>query len=372
MRMGILAAFAGRNAGGPETYEVELLRALAALDRDTDYHVLCLSRRAPSVFGVQQENIRYHVMWPSFRPLSLLTTVPATLLSRRVNLVHATFMPPPISFQSYVFTMVCDSMFERPQFYPPAVRWRLQALTRLALRRAKLVLCISDSIRTNVMQRFGVPGERLAVVHLGVSPRFRPLPEDEKREFLRRRYNIHHPYLLFSGRWEPRKNLLRILEAFAAFKRESPSEVKLVLTGLRTWIAREADEIIARHGLQRDVIDLGKSPVDELPMLYGGAQALVFPSLWEGFGLPIVEAMACGTPVITSGISSMPEIAGPAALLVDPLSTTDIATAMHTIVSDDSLRATLSSRGLERARLFTWERTARQTLAAYRQIASVN
>jgi len=372
MRIGILAAFAGRNAGGPETYEVELLRALAAVDQCNEYHVLCLSDKAPSAFGVRQQNVAYKVMWPPFRPVSLLTSVPAAMIRRGLDLVHATFMPPPISPTRYIFTMVCDSMFQHPEFYPAAIRWRLQGLTRLALRRAALTICISQSIRDNIRERFKVPEERLAVVHLGASPKFRPIPRPENLEFLDRTYGIRFPYFLFSGRWEPRKNLLRILQAFAQFKGRFPSEVKLVLTGLRTWWAPQADALISRLGIEGEVVDLGKSPVDELPFLYSGALALVFPSLWEGFGLPVVEAMACGTPVITSNVSSMPEVAGRAALLVDPYSISEITEAMCRIASDSSKRQELAAEGLKRATTFTWDRTARQTLDAYERIGAPN
>jgi glycosyltransferase involved in cell wall biosynthesis len=144
------------------------------------------------------------------------------------------------------------------------------------------------------------------------------------------------------------------------------------MTGSRTWAAREADAIIAREKLRQEIIDVGKSPFEELPMLYSGADALIYPSLWEGFGMPIVEAMASGAPVITSNLSSMPEVAGGAALLVDPYSTTEIAEAMSRIVGDAGLRASLRDKGLERAKFFTWERTARRTLAAYRQMTAMN
>jgi glycosyltransferase involved in cell wall biosynthesis len=261
-------------------------------------------------------------------------------------------------------------MFEHPEFYPALIRLRLLALMGLAVRKAKLIICISQHIENVVRERFALPPERTAVVPLAANSSFRPMPEDECQTFVRERYSIGFPYFLFSGRWEQRKNIVRILEAFHRFKNEFPSEIKLVLTGERTWAAKDAEETIRRNKMDNEIMDLGKSLVAELPYLYAGARALIYPSLWEGFGLPLVEAMGAGTPVITSNNSSMAEIGRGAALLVDPLSIDDIASAMHRIATDSRLHADLRTRGLNRAKLFSWENTAKQTLAVYERMNS--
>jgi glycosyltransferase involved in cell wall biosynthesis len=285
----------------------------------------------------------------------------------RADVWHATYVPPTIRTRDYVYTLVCSSMIERPELYPPAVRVRLVALTRLAIRQARTIICISEHIRQVVQERFRVPDDRLAVTYLGVSDDFQPLDPEASRAFVRERYGVDRPYFLFSGRWEPRKNIMRIIEAFHRFKRETGSPAQLVFTGERTWAADEADRLIAGYGLSDDVVILGKSPVEELPQLYSGAEALVYPSLWEGFGLPIVEGMAAGLPVITSNNSSMAEVGGDAVELVDPLRVEDIAEAMAAIAGDPAHRETLRERGLARARIFDWRRTAEQTLAVYRE-----
>jgi glycosyltransferase involved in cell wall biosynthesis len=364
MRIGLFLANAGRNAGGPETYEIELLRNLVALNGHHEYHVLCFSEAARRKLGVERDNVHYHVLWPPLRPLSMLTALPWNLWRLRPDVVHATFVPPPVSPSEYLFTLVCMSPFLHPEHYPPAIRWRLQKLLTRGVRRARRILCVSENVRDLAREYFALPDDRLAVVHMGASQSFRPLDPRECRPHLQR-LGVEGRYFLYSGRWERRKNLLGILEAFALFRNETRSDVQLALTGQRTWLAREANERIDRLGIRGAVLDLGKTPFEELPYLYASAQALVFASLWEGFGMPIVEAMAAGTPVITSNLSSMPEVAGDAALLVNPHSPQDIAEAMHRISADSRLRSTLRSRGLERARLFTWERTAQGTLAAY-------
>jgi glycosyltransferase involved in cell wall biosynthesis len=369
MKIALFLANAGRHSGGPEVYETELVRALAAIDKVNEYHVHCLDGRGPALVGVVQDNVTFHRLRPAIRPLSMLTSLPLQLWRGRADVLHATFMPPPFSPVDYLYTLVCFSMYRHPEFYPPSIRLRVRALVERGIRAAKFLLCVSDNVRGLFQERFGIPSDRMAVTYMAASSRFRPLPEPEVRSYLEQ-YGIRDPYLLFSGRWEKRKNILGILEAFAAFKREARSPHKLVLTGKRGWDSGEVLEAVARLSLGSDFIDLGPTPVDELPYLYCGAEALVYASLWEGFGMPIVEAMSCGTPVITSNISSMPEVAGGAALLVDPYRSDEIAGAMQRLCSNSAVRQSYRERGLERSREFSWERTARKSLESYRAVAA--
>jgi glycosyltransferase involved in cell wall biosynthesis len=278
-------------------------------------------------------------------------------------------MAPPLASSRQLMTLVCMSMFECPELYPALIRWRLQALTTMGIRSSKLILCVSEMVKQRAIERFKVAEERLSVVPLGVHPRFRSHSNEEVHEYLSSQ-RFSGPYFLFCGRWEKRKNLLGIIEAFAAFKQETKLPHKLVLTGKRTWIAPQAEALIERLGLQSEVIDHGKTPIHELPLLYAGATALVYASFYESFGMPIIEAMACGTPVITSNKTAMPEVAGGAALLVDPYNCESIASAMHKIACDPYVASTLREAGVRRSRLFTWEATAQATLDAYHRVAS--
>ena len=366
--IGIFVGSAGSNSGGPERYETELLRAMLAEDMNSDFEIFCLFHGGPAKIGVIAPNVRYRAIWPAVRPVSMLTTLPVALWRSRPAVLHATFIPPPITPCSYAFTLVCSSMFEHPHFYPPAIRLRLQVLMGLAVRKAKLILCVSRHVQDVIRERFRVSEDRSVVVPLAASSAFRPMPKAECATFVRERYGIAEPYFLFSGRWERRKNIASILEAFHRFKQETRAPHKLVLTGERTWAATEAAEVIRRNRMQDEIVDVGRSLVDELPMLYAGAEALVYCSLWEGFGMVIVEAMSTGTPVITSNSSSMPEIVGDAGLLVNPRSVDEIADAMHRVASNESLRQQMRERGLLRAHDFSWQSTARQTLAAYERI----
>jgi len=367
LRLGIFVVMAGRQAGGPETYEVSLVRSLAALDRRNEYHVFCLSRAAVDAFHLTQENLRFHVLRPAIRWISIPSGLPLGVLGNRIDLLHATFVPPPVSPTDYVFTMHCLSSVVHPEFYRPTIRWRLNQLIGRGLKKAKLVLCVSKDSRDQVAERFKVPEERLAVVHNGVSDRFRPVPRAEAQELVGRIYGVPGPYLLYVGRLEPRKNIGRLLAAFHRFRLHSKTDLKLVLAGRRTEMSCGLDETIERLNLKDSLVELGYVDEEHLPALYSAAELFLFPTLWEGFGIPVLEAMACGTPVVTSNRSSLPEVAGDAAVLADPYSVEELADCIDRVCGDSALRAELRRKGLERAKLFSWQRTAQETLAAYQR-----
>jgi len=196
--------------------------------------------------------------------------------------------------------------------------------------------------------------------------RYRPMSLESVDPALKR-YVIERPYILYVGSLEKRKNLPRLLEAYA-YLRETLPGWKLVIVGGRKWKSDPIYKAVQRLGLEPHVIFTGFVAEEDLPALYNGADLFVFPSLYEGFGLPVLEAMACGTPVVTSNTSSLPEVAGEAALLVAPTDVKAIAAAMQRVLSEPDLAAELRRRGLERASQFSWERTARETLAVYERV----
>ncbi len=361
---------AGRQAGGPETYEVELIRALATIDRQNEYVVYCTTPAAIPAIGVRQDNVRYHVLGPGPRPLSIAAGLPARLFRDGIDFFHSTFTPPPFFSTPLVFTMHCFSNFAHPEYYPRLVAWRLNGLMRIGLRRAASVLCVSESVRDAVRQAFDVPAERLVVSYNGVGRQFVQTRPETAREIVRTRFGIDHPYVLFVGKLQARKNVVRLIRAFDAYRRDTNSDAKLVLAGRRTATSEGIDETIEELGLRDHVVEAGYFTPADLPALYSAARMMVFPSLWEGFGIPVVEAMACGTPVVTSTVTSLPEVAGGAALLVDPESVASISDAMIRLDASPDLRASLVARGLERARAFTWQNCAAQTLSAYARVGA--
>jgi glycosyltransferase involved in cell wall biosynthesis len=368
MRIGLFVLMAGREAGGPETYEVELIRALASIDQQNEYVVYCTTPRAISAIGVMQDNVRYRLLHPVSRAMSVAVQLPVLLVRDAVDVFHATFTPPPVFTKPLAFTMHCFSNFAHPEFYPRLVAWRLNGLMRIALRRAACVLCVSQSVRTAIVDAFAVSEARTAVAYNGVGSHFVPTEPERARAVVAARFGMDFPYLLFVGKLQARKNVVRLIRAYAAYRQETRSDAKLLLAGKRTATAEGIDDVIAELGLREDVIEAGYFQPADLPVLYSAARMFVFPSLWEGFGIPVVEAMACGTPVVTSNVTSLPEIAGDAAVLVNPESVESITDGMVR-AEVPSLRQQLIASGLKRSQAFTWPNCARATLDAYARLA---
>lgn len=240
-------------------------------------------------------------------------------------------------------------------------------------RVAKAAWVIADSAATkgDLQRLLGIPGSRISVIPLGVEDRFHPAQDPGHLASVRATYRLPADYVLFVGTLEPRKNLPALLRAFARLRgRGATAGCHLVLVGGWGWQVREIREALARHGGHGDVHVLGFVADEDLPALYAGAKLFVFPSTYEGFGLPVLEAMACGVPVVTSTRSSLPEVGGDAARLIDPDDVDGLAEAMGTILDGEALRRDMAEAGLRRARLFSWEAAARETLKVYQMVGA--
>ncbi|MGQ9584455.1 MAG: glycosyltransferase family 4 protein [Anaerolineae bacterium] len=261
-----------------------------------------------------------------------------------------------------------------PEAHPPLARAYLDWSTRFNCRVATRILALSETTRTDLARHYGVPKDKVEVVYPGVREGMRPDLAPAQVEAALHRHGVQQPYYLYVGTLQPRKNLIRLLGAFAEASRvwDGPArqEPRLVLAGKEGGERKALRREVRRLGLEGRVRFLGYVPDEDLPSLYRGALAFVFPSLYEGFGLPIVEAMACGTPVVCSATSACGEVAGDAGLLVDPLDVDAIAQALVRVGSDRTLRESLTLLGLERARAFSWERAARQVLAVLDALAT--
>jgi glycosyltransferase involved in cell wall biosynthesis len=223
--------------------------------------------------------------------------------------------------------------------------------------------------KCDLIERYGTEPDKITVVYPGYDEAtFQPVRDEEVIEAVKARYGIAGDYILFVGTLQPRKNLIRLVKAFADCR--SPiADCRLVIAGKKGWLYQEIFRRVEELGLEKKVVFTGYVPEGDLPALLSGAHLFVFPSLYEGFGLPVLEAMACGTPVVCSNASSLPEVAGDAALMVDPLDVEGLATAMERVLSDEELRAELTERGFKQARKFSWERCARETLAVLERAA---
>jgi glycosyltransferase involved in cell wall biosynthesis len=349
-------------------YAESLTRALVAADPHRYALFYNRERGIEPLEGLEQ--LPTHTVALGYKPwrmlvwMGQLARVPFNRLVPDATLFHATeHLLMPLRGVPSVLT-VHDLIFRHlPEHHKTLNRWYLNWTMPLYCRRADRIIAISHATQRDLIAAYDVPPEKITVIHEAADPRFRPQPP-EAVEAVRTRYGLPERYLLSVGTIEPRKNLTRLLEAFEALHAEGLTDA-LVVVGGRGWLYDDFFARLERSPAREAVLFPGYVPDADLPPIYAGAQALAFPSLYEGFGLPVLEAMACGAPVACSNTSSLPEVAGDAALLFDPHDVTAITQALHRLLSDDTLHADLQQRGLDRAATFSWDRVAAETEAVY-------
>ncbi len=291
-------------------------------------------------------------------------------LAPGVDIFHATDnLLPYFARVRTVFTLH-DLVFRfHPATHKPLNRWFLTLGMPFFLRRADAIIAVSEWTRRDAVRLYGIPEDKISVIYEGVDPRFRRQVA-EQIAATRRCYGLPERYILYVGTIEPRKNLIALLEAYALLRSQHAvaDSCRLVFVGKKGWLYEPFFRRLRELALTDQVIITGFVPDDDLPALYAGADVFVFPSIYEGFGLPVLEAMACGTPVVCSNASSLPEVAGEAALMVDAGDVAGLASAIRRVIEDHDLRASLSARGVVQAQRFTWEETARRTLTVYEKV----
>ena len=381
MRIGLDGGPLYRPETGIGRYTLELVRALAAHAHDVELRVFAnlaaVRTEIPDLGqGVRVVNPRIpdRILKAAWR---LVGYPPVEAFLGEVDVFHASdWIHPPLRRARMVCTVHDLGPLEHPEWYAPEVTRHFEALHRSVVQRADRVVAVSGATREAFVRLLGADAERVHVVHSGISADFAPVAEGAARE-IAARYAVRRPYVLYVGSRERRKNLLGLLHAFARVAERRP-EPSLVLVGARphveardvqgaqSWSGTEIEDAVASLGMADKVRILGMVPRAHLPALYSAASLFAFPTLYEGFGFPGLEAMACGAPVVASNRSAVPEVLGDAALLADPEDADAFGGAMLRVLEDDALAAELRSKGAARARTFTWERAARETLEVYR------
>jgi len=356
-----------------------LLRGLQTVDAENEYTVFLGTRQVPAGFFAAPN---FHpalsplpTAWPPARILWEQAVQPVELARRRSHLLHALAYVLPLAWRGPSVVTVYDLSFWRtPERFPAAQRLYLRTLTRRSVRRAARVIAISQSTKRDLVELLGAPAERVRVVPLAIEDEFRPVTDTTAVADLRRRRGLPEHMILYVGTLEPRKNLVTLLEAYARWGAGSPGSPlpPLVLAGGKGWGYEAIFAAVERLGLGQAVLFPGFVPHGELPLWYSAADVFVYPSLYEGFGLPVLEALACGTPVITSNVSSLPEVAGEAGLLVDPADANALAEALRRVWGDADLRQAMRTRGLAQAARFSLAALGRQTRNVYQEAVDAN
>jgi glycosyltransferase involved in cell wall biosynthesis len=369
MRIGVDARLYYYQPAGIGLYTSRLLDALASIEGQNgqnDYVVL-QSRKDRSSLATGSLFHRRSLWTPPHHRWEQVT-LPLELAPLGLDLLHSPDFIPPFRWRGRSVITVMDLAFLRfPQLLTDESRRYYGQIGR-AVTRADAILAISQSTKNDLMDLLNAPAGKITVTHLAADPDCRPVTDPAPLQAMRRTYGLPARYLLFVGTLEPRKDLPTLLRAFASLG-SAGQDLCLAVAGRPGWLYEQVYELAASLRLGDRVRFLGGVPAADLPALYSGARLFVLPSLYEGFGMPLLEAMACGAPVVCANTSSLPEIAGDAALLFPPGDEAALAQAITTLLLDDGLRRRLSERGLARAARFSWEATARQTLAVYASLA---
>ena len=371
MHIAIDAHSVGAQLAGNETYATNLIEALAGIDQTNEYTLFVTRRAAIDRFANRWPNFKVKQTFPHTPLVRIPLTLSAALRRRRVDVLHVQYTASPFAPCPVVAT-IHDLSFEHlPETFNRRSRAQLHLTVRHTARRAKQILTLSEFSRDDIIKTYDIDPARVFVTPAAAPPDFAPVTDSTELQRIRTTYGIGREYILSLGSIQPRKNLVRLIGAYSSLRRLHPDLKlpQLVLAGKRGWLEKEIFRAAGENELSRDILFTGYVPDKDLPGLYSGSLCFAYPSYFEGFGLPVVEAMQCGAPVIAGNRTSLPEVVGNAGVLVDPFSEAEIAQALARMIGDSGYRDELRGKGIERARVFNWQTTARLTLQAYERAA---
>jgi glycosyltransferase involved in cell wall biosynthesis len=367
MRLGIDARLVYYRQAGTSRYCLQLMRALAGIDKE-DQFVVFQSRRDPRQLVAQSNFQRWPLWTPSHHRLEQYL-LSLELRFVPLDVLHSPDFIPPFRRRCRSIITIHDLAFLLyPQFLTKGSA-RYYGQIDQAVRHTDHIIAVSESTRRDIVRLLGVPEQMITVIHEAPRRFFHELPDVDVKARLQKRFGLERDFLLFVGTIEPRKNVPTLLSAFQQVLDHYHAGVDLVLAGAPGWLTDEAYGLVGRLGLGERVHFLGRVSDEELVWLYNAARLLVLPSFYEGFGLPPLEAMACGVPVIVSNVSSLPEVVGDAGLLFDPTNVDELTVAIWRLLSDEPLRREMIEKGFRRVTCFSWERAATETLELYRRVA---
>jgi glycosyltransferase involved in cell wall biosynthesis len=374
MKIAIDVSFAIGESAGVGSYTRGLLEGLAAIDADNEYFMYSYLDfpQSPQPPFPQQPNFALRMMHLEVEHWERMWSradLPPQEAMDAVDVVHSPFFNAPKEHHGALVVTIYDvSFLLQPQFHTEANRLHCLQGTLNAALYADRIIAISQQTKTDLMDYFSISEERIRVIHPAHRRIYYPERDVEVIRDVLERLGVFHNFILFVGSHEPRKNLRTLLQAYATYVTRHAGKELLVVAGGKGWLNDDLLQVAAELGIAQRVKFLGYVQEADLRVLYSAAKLFVYPSIYEGFGLPPLEAMACGAPVITSNTSALPEVVGDAALLIDPHNSEALCQAMQTVLCDDELRLKMRQQSFARAKLFSWEQTAGATLAVYEEI----
>ncbi len=366
MRIGIDARLLYYSQAGISQYTKQLTRAMARLNTDDEF-IIFHSRKDDKQL-VEAPNFKRVSLWTPCHHRLETFILPMEVLPHAPRILHSPdFIPPKFGLWRSVITVHDLSFLLYPNLQTRDSA-RYYGQIDQAVKQVDHIIAVSQSTKNDLVHLLGCPANKISVIYEAASPVYRPMVVDAGQA-VAQKWQVEGDYILFVSTIEPRKNIPTLLRAFRNLLDEYRINVKLLFAGSKGWLYEEIFRLVEELKLTSNVRFLGRVDNSDLVELYNAARLFVYPSTYEGFGLPPLEAMACGTPVITSNVSSLPEVVGDAALLVDPLNIEQLTATIWRALSDENLRSELTWKGLRRAHCFSWERAARETMAVYEKVA---
>ncbi|HEU5236143.1 MAG TPA: glycosyltransferase family 1 protein [Pyrinomonadaceae bacterium] len=369
MHIAIDAHSVGAKLGGNEAYATNLIEALAEIDRTNRYTLYVTKPEAIERFANRWPNFKVKRTLPHTPLVRIPLTLAAELRRRPVDVLHVQYTAPPLT-PCPIVTTIHDLAFEHlPETFNRRSWMQLRFTVRHTARRAAQIVTVSEYSKLDISNTYGIPPERILVTPEAAASRFSPVTDETELKRVRKTYGIDTGYILSLCSIQPRKNLVRLIEAYSLLRqsRQGFKLPQLVLAGKRGWLDSETFRAAERNARGGDILFTGYVPDRDLAALYSGAVCFVYPSYFEGFGLPILEAMQCGVPVIAGNRTSIPEVVADAGLLFDPFDTNALVEALKRILDDAAYRLQLRAKGFKRSAEFSWKATAQLTLKAYQK-----
>ncbi len=368
MRFSVDAHAIGQHLTGNEVYIRNLLRGFASLDQSSQFIAYLSTRDQQALDEVPSCFLRRRVSGNSFKRLGV--DLPARVREDQPDLLHVQYTAPLNCSVPVVVSVHDVSFLEHPEYFPWWRTLQLRVTVKRTILQAAKIITPSEFSRQCIVDAYGVDSSKITVVPIGVSAAFHPMSREVAAARVCNRFGIHAPFLLTVGDLQPRKNQIGLIHAFEELIRNYPQlPHHLAIVGQPTWFSASIMDAARKSTVADRIHFTGFVDDDELPLLYSACDVFVFPSFYEGFGMPILEAMACGRAVACSNTSAMPEVANATALLFDPESIEQMTRAIRDIVLDSELRVRMERHGLQRASSFTWDRAARKTLEVYYEVA---
>ena len=383
MKIGIDARFLTHpQKGGFKTYTENLIAALACVDEENEY-ILYLDRSPDQKTDLPQRPNFSHKVLSQFplvgMPWREQVQLRVQIAKDRIDLLHSPCLTAPLWPDCPLVVTVHDMIWAFPEKFSNPRLWSIRrklmgwynsAVSKQAIERASAIITVSQAAKESILEHIKLENTRIFVTHEAVKPAFRQVKDSQPINVIRHKYHLPSDFILAIGSPDPRKNISRLVQAYSLLPKDLREKYLLVIVWTHSLLAHEIADQAERSQLGNNIRFLQSVSDDDLILLYNAASLFAFPSLYEGFGLPPLEAMACGAPVVAANNSSIPEIVGDAAVLLDAQDVNAICNSMNRILTDNSLRTAMINKGIERAASFSWEKCARETLAVYKSVLS--